>query len=65
MAAAIQASRLNLSVALLEESAHIGGMVVEGAGGADLDSQVSYCILSELQRYKDFTSFISPISKTH
>lgn len=50
VAAAIQASRLNLSVALLEESAHIGGMVVEGAGGADLDSQVSYCILSELQR---------------
>lgn len=49
VAAAIQASRLNLSVALLEESAHIGGMVVEGAGGADLDSQVRCCILSKLQ----------------
>ncbi|CAJ0544911.1 Ff.00g084530.m01.CDS01 [Fusarium sp. VM40] len=42
VAAAIQASRLNLSVALLEESAHIGGMVVEGAGGADLDSQPNF-----------------------
>ncbi|KAM0259078.1 hypothetical protein ACHAPA_010926 [Fusarium lateritium] len=42
VAAAVQASRLNLSVALLEESAHIGGMVVEGAGGADLDSQPNF-----------------------
>lgn len=41
VAAAIQASRLNLTVALLEESAHIGGIAVEGAGGADLDSQAS------------------------
>lgn len=43
LAAAIQASRLNLTVALLEESAHIGGIAIEGAGGADLDSQVSKC----------------------
>jgi flavin-dependent dehydrogenase len=42
VAAAIQASRLNLSVALLEESRHIGGIAVEGAGGADLDSQPNF-----------------------
>ncbi|KAH7176431.1 FAD dependent oxidoreductase-domain-containing protein [Dactylonectria macrodidyma] len=42
VAAAIQAARLNLSVALLEESAHIGGVAIEGAGGADLDSQTNF-----------------------
>ncbi|KAH7157979.1 FAD dependent oxidoreductase-domain-containing protein [Dactylonectria estremocensis] len=42
VAAAIQAARLNLSVALLEESAHIGGVAVEGAGGADIDSQTNF-----------------------
>jgi ribulose 1,5-bisphosphate synthetase/thiazole synthase len=38
--AAIQAARLNRTVALLETSKHVGGIAIEGAGGTDIDSQV-------------------------
>lgn len=58
VAAAIQASRLNLSVALLEESDHIGGMVVEGAGGADLDSQVSLVLVVESLNEEEKKTYI-------
>ncbi|KAJ5301911.1 hypothetical protein N7508_006774 [Penicillium antarcticum] len=40
--AAIQAARLNRSVALLETSKHVGGIAIEGAGGTDIDSQSSF-----------------------
>lgn len=40
-AAAIQAARLNRTVALLEPSKHVGGIAIEGAGASDVDSQVS------------------------
>lgn len=39
-AAAIQAARLNRTVALLEVSKHVGGIAIEGAGASDIDSQV-------------------------
>ncbi|RDL36235.1 uncharacterized protein BP5553_06847 [Venustampulla echinocandica] len=41
-AAAIQLSRLNRSVALVEPSNHIGGIAVDGFGATDLDSQAEY-----------------------
>lgn len=39
-AAAIQLSRLNHSVALIEPSSHVGGIAVDGFGASDIDSQV-------------------------
>ncbi|KAJ5368820.1 uncharacterized protein N7496_008580 [Penicillium cataractarum] len=41
-AAAIQAARLNRTVALLEPSKHVGGIAIEGAGASDIDSQSSF-----------------------
>jgi|GEM_PF-6167718 len=37
-AAAIQLARMGKTVALIEPSAHIGGMNVEGLGGTDIDN---------------------------
>lgn len=68
-AAAIQAARLNLSVALIEDSAHVGGISIEGAGGSDLDSQVKDDFYTpENPLAKDIhllTDESSPTSKTH
>ncbi|ETS76295.1 hypothetical protein PFICI_11682 [Pestalotiopsis fici W106-1] len=41
-AAAIQLSRLNRSVALIEPYSHIGGIAVDGFGASDIDSQAEY-----------------------
>ncbi len=41
-AAAIQAARMGKSVALLEPTGHIGGNVVEGLGGTDIDNHGSF-----------------------
>ncbi|KAA0992307.1 FAD-dependent oxidoreductase [Dyadobacter aurulentus] len=41
-ASAIQVARLGKTVALLEPSAHIGGNVVEGLGGADIDNHKEF-----------------------
>ncbi|KXJ88644.1 FAD dependent oxidoreductase-domain-containing protein [Microdochium bolleyi] len=41
-ATAIQLSRLNRTVALIEPSAHVGGIAVNGFGASDIDSQVRY-----------------------
>ena len=40
--AAIQAARLGKKVALVEPSAHIGGMNVEGLGGTDIDNHAEF-----------------------
>ncbi|KAL4914812.1 FAD dependent oxidoreductase-domain-containing protein [Aspergillus aurantiobrunneus] len=40
--AAIQAARLNRTVALLEMSKHVGGIAIEGAGASDIDSQSAF-----------------------
>ena len=40
--AAIQAAKLGKSVVLLEPSAHIGGMNVEGLGGTDIDNHRAF-----------------------
>lgn len=39
-ASAIQLSRLNRSVALIEPSGHFGGIAIDGFGASDVDSQV-------------------------
>ncbi|KAF3013741.1 hypothetical protein E8E14_007517 [Neopestalotiopsis sp. 37M] len=41
-AAAIQLSRLNHSVALIEPSSHVGGIAVDGFGASDIDSQAEF-----------------------
>ncbi|WAC14717.1 FAD-dependent oxidoreductase [Dyadobacter pollutisoli] len=41
-AAAIQVARMGKSVALLEPTAHIGGHVVEGLGGTDVDNHKEF-----------------------
>ncbi|WP_439582386.1 FAD-dependent oxidoreductase [Dyadobacter bucti] len=41
-ASAIQVARLGKTVALLEPTAHIGGNVVEGLGGADIDNHKEF-----------------------
>lgn len=41
-ASAIQVARMGKTVALLEPSAHIGGNVVEGLGGADIDNHKEF-----------------------
>lgn len=41
-AAAIQVARMGKSVALLEPTAHIGGNVVEGLGGTDVDNHKEF-----------------------
>lgn len=40
IASAIQLSRLNRTVALIEPSDHFGGIAVDGFGASDVDSQV-------------------------
>jgi hypothetical protein len=40
--AAIQVARMGKSVALLEPTSHIGGNVVEGLGGTDIDNHKSF-----------------------
>lgn len=39
---AIQAAKMNKRVALIEPSAHIGGMSVEGLGGSDIDNHKEF-----------------------
>jgi len=42
VAAAIQSSRMGLKVALLEPGDHLGGMLVEGLGGSDIDNHLPF-----------------------
>src|SRR5690606_25350725 len=42
VAAAIQAKRMQLKVVLLEPGDHLGGMLVEGLGGSDIDNHAEF-----------------------
>lgn len=42
VAAAIQSSRMGMKVALLEPGDRLGGMLVEGLGGSDIDNHLSF-----------------------
>lgn len=42
LTAAIQTAKMGLSVALIEQGSHIGGMSVEGLGGTDIDNHKEF-----------------------